>query len=197
MTDELIERLISTARPRTLEVRVCARGDLVDRHAVLVNALGDAEAKAKKSASIADDPEVARLAGEIVALEQEQEASTVTFVLTSVSRRVWADLLAAHPPRTQDKGLDHNADTFPPAVVSACAKSPNISVEEATQLADVLPVAEWTKLWLGAVGLNVVPTPHPKLGAATELVLARDGSSTTSANGASPGPSSSVSGDAP
>jgi hypothetical protein len=188
---QVIADLIATAQPRTIEVQVCARGDLVDRHAALVAELAAAEAEVDTS-SIGDVPEVQRIAGEIVAVEDEQEASTVTFVLQSVSRRVWADLLAAHPPRPQDKGLDHNADTFPPAVVAACAKEPHVGEDEANQLADVLPVAEWTKLWLGAVGLNVTQTPHPKLKAATELARANGGSSTTRGPKGSRGRSSSV-----
>lgn len=190
--DDVIARLIATAQPRTIEVQVCARGDLVDRHAVLVAELSAAEANVERTASVAGDPEVGRIAGEILAVEAEQEASTVTFTLTSVSRRVWADLLAAHPPRPQDKGLDHNADTFPPAVVAACSKSPKVTDEEAVQLLDALPVSEWTKLWLGAVGLNVTPTPHPKLKAATELVQANAESSTTQAPTASRGRRSSA-----
>ncbi len=194
---QVIADLIATAQPRTVEVQVCARGDLVDRHAVLVRELAEAEGNVQKAASIADDPEVSRIAGEIVACQDEQEASTVTIVLQSVTRRVWADLLAAHPPRPQDKGLDHNADTFPPAVVAACAKEPALTEDEANQLADVLPVAEWTKLWLGAVGLNVTQTPHPKLQAATELVRANGGSSTTRGAKGSRGRSSSVGSGAP
>lgn len=192
MSDDVIARLIATAQPRTVEVRVCARGDLVDRHALLVAQLAEAERNVARSASVAGDPEVARIAGEIVALEAEQEASTVTFTLTSVSRRVWADLLAAHPPRPQDKGLDHNEATFPPAVVAACSRSPKLTEERAIELGDALPPAEWSKLWLGAVGLNVTPTPHPKLRAATELVRASVESSTLQAGSASPDQSSSV-----
>lgn len=190
--DEVIARLIATAQPRTAEVRVCARGDLVDRHAALVAEMAEAERQVERSASVASDPEIARIAGEIVAVEAEQEASTVTFTLTSVSRRVWADALAKHPPRPQDRGLDHNADTFPPAAVAACSKSPKLTEDDATKLLDALPVAEWTKLWLGAVALNVTPTPHPKLRAATELVQANVESSTTPEDTESPDPSSSV-----
>lgn len=187
--DGLIAQLIATAQPRTSEVRVCARGDLVDQHAILVGSLADAEQNSK--GSLAADPVVNEIATQIVAVEEEQEASTVTFVLQSVSRRVWADLLAEHPPRPQDKGVDHNPDTFPPAVLAACSKSPKVSAAEAVQMMDVLPVAEWTKLWLGAVGLNVTATPHPKLVAATELVRANGVSSTTAETAASLAPSSS------
>jgi hypothetical protein len=190
--DELIAQLIATAQPRTSEVRVCARGDLVDRHAALVAQLAEAERNVEKTASIAGDPEVARIAGEIVAVEAEQEASTVTFKLANVTRREWADLLAAHPPRPEDKGLDHNADTFPPAAVAACSKSPKITEERAAELLDKLPPAESSKLWLAAVGLNVTGTPHPKLRAATELVQANVGSSTTPEGTGSPDPSSSA-----
>lgn len=189
--DDPVARLIATAQPRTVEVQVCARGDLVDRHIQLVQELRDAERNLERTASVASDPEVQRISAEIRAVEEEQESSTVTFVLQSVTRRVWADLLAAHPPRPQDKGLDHNPETFPQAVVAACSKTPTMTPEQANELSDVVPVAEWTKLWLAAVGLNVTPTPHPKLRAATEIARVNGASSTTSEPAASPGPSSS------
>src|SRR5690606_20326373 len=115
---DLIAHLIATAQPRTREVRVCARGDLVDQHARLVAQLE----QAAEEGSVSGNPEVQRISQEIVEVEDEQEASTAVFVMQSVSRRVWADLLASHPPRPQDKGLDHNPETFPQAMVAACCK---------------------------------------------------------------------------
>lgn len=190
--EELIADLIATARPRTIEVRVCARGDLVDRHAILSAQLNDA-AKSDDDASLAGNPAVAELSQQIVDVEAEQEASTVTFVLQSIPRRKWADLLAKHPPRPEDRAQkdDCNRLTFPPAAIVACTKSPSVSEPELYRLInDVLPSGEFGKLWTAALGLNILENPHPKLAAATELARLNGASSTTPVNAASPGPSS-------
>lgn len=178
---DVIAELIATAQPRTVEVQVCARGDLVDRHAELVVELG----QLGPAQALGADPEVTRLSEEIVAVEEAMESSTVTILLQSVSRRVWADLLASHPPRPQDKGMDHNPDTFPTSMLAVCCKSPGLSEEQAEQLSDVLPQGEWNKLYYAALGLNVTGTPHPKLSAASELVRANAASSTTQVTAAS------------
>lgn len=170
-----IDDLIATAQPRTLTVRVCARGDLVDRHAALVAEL---DAVMGDSKSIGGSPDIKRLAAEIVEVEAEQEAHTAALVMRSVSRRRWVDLLAEHPPRPADKerGLDHNPVTFPVAAVQACCDG--MSPEQAEQLsgnADPekgLHPAEWNKLYMAAQALNILETPHPKLPAA--LSIARE-----------------------
>lgn len=187
---DVIADLIATARPRTAEVQVCARGDLVDRHALLSAQLND---KAQGEDTLAGNPAVQELSQEILDVQAEMEASTVTFVMQSVSRLTWANLLAKHPPRDEDRALknDHNSLTFPVAAVAACAKSPKLSVDEATRLANAIPTGEWAKLWMAALGLNIIENPHPKLAAATELARPSAGSSTTPANAASLAPSSS------
>lgn len=160
-----LEELIATAQPRTREVRVCARGDLVDRHAQLVDELDEA------SDSLGAPKRAKEIAAEILAVEEEQEEYTLVVTLASVSRRVWADLLAEHAPRKEDreKGLDYHPVTFPPAAVAACAKEPALTYDTADRLASTLPAGEWNKLWLTAVELNVMGTPHPKFRAAAEI----------------------------
>lgn len=167
----VVDRLLATGKPRTREVRVCLRGDLVDRHEALVAEL---EAAAEGSPSISGSSEVRRIAAEIVAVEEEQEDSTVTFVLQSASRLEWADLLKEHPPRPVDKGHDHNPETFPPAAVALCAVDPHLTEDEAVRLfnAPEMHTAEWNKLWMAALALNITATPHPKLVAASELAKA-------------------------
>lgn len=174
-----VDDLIATAQHRTQEVLICARGDLVDAHAEAVRAL--AAATEDGDGSLAS-PEITEAARRVQEIEEEQAASTVTFVLSSVSRRVWADLLAANAPTDEQRraGHDHNPDTFPVAAVAACAVEPSLSLQQAEKLIDVLPAGEWSKLWVTALHLNISETPHPKLGAATELLRANGRSSTTS-----------------
>lgn len=188
-----LDELIATASPRTQTVQVCARGDLVARHEELVEQLGATAG----TGSLGGNSDAHRISEEIVAVEEAMDASTLSITLRSVSRKVWADLLAKHPPGREHKGQDHNPETFPPAALAACAVEPPITVEQATKLADTLPTGEWNKLWLAMIGLNVVAMPHPKLAAATELLRANGRSSTTSADTDSlAAPSSAGSGEA-
>lgn len=180
-----LDELIATAQPRTEKVRVCARGDLVAAHAEAVQAL-DLAARTDDSLSGSENTRAA--ATRVKEIEDEQEASTVTFTLAAVSRRRWADLLAEHTPSKEQRrsGLDHDPDRFPVAAVAACVIDPEMSEDQARQLADVLPPGEWNKLWVATLGLNITEMPHPKLGAATELLQANGRSSTTPPSEASP-----------
>ncbi len=176
-----IDELNATAQPPTQQVRICARGDLVAAHAAAVEALSNATG----SDSLAD-PVMLEAAKAVTAVEEEMEAATVTFTVSAISRRRWADLLAKHPPSKEQRraGHDHDPDRFPVAAVAACVSE--MTEAQAQQLSDVLPAGEWNKLWVAALGLNITETPHPKLGAATELLRANGLSSTTPPNGASP-----------
>lgn len=199
MSDPVAD-LIATAQPRTETVPVCARGDLVDRHAALLAELADAVERANESSLAGgSDPDVERIHAEIEAVQDEQAASTTTFTLESIGALAWSNLLRAHTPR---KGVDHglafNLATFPPAAVAACVTDPPMSVEQATALygsdtePGVLHSAEWDRLFSAAYTLNERTTPHPKLPAAIESLLRSGRSSTSAANEESLAPSSSV-----
>lgn len=180
-----IDDLIATAQPRTQLVRICARGDLVAAHAEAVEALG--RVADDETASLGD-PATRDAAAAVIAVEEEMDAATVTFTVASVSRQVWNDLLAAHPPSKEQRraGHDHDPATFPVAAVAACVSDPEITLDQAKKLVAALPAGEWNKLWVAALSLNITETPHPKLAAATELLRVNGQSSTTSGNGASP-----------
>jgi hypothetical protein len=167
-----VDALIASAAPAHVEVSVCGRGDLVDRHAELVVEL--AAATASSSGSLAGNKDVDRLLKAVAACEKEQEGSTLTFTLHSVSRTKWADCLAAHPPRRGVDRGDHNPETFQPAAVALCCDT--VTEPQAAKLAEVLPLGEWDKLWGAVVQLNLVKLPHPKLRAATETARANGNS---------------------
>lgn len=179
-----IDALIATAQPRTRKVRICARGDLIAAHEEASMALAEA---ANASDSLAD-PATTEAAAKVQAIEEEQEAATVVFTVASVSRQIWADLLATHGPSREQRraGHDHDPATFPVAAVAASVVDPEMTEAQAKQLAEALPAGEWNKLWVAALDLNVTETPHPKLAAATELLRANGQSSTTSAPEESP-----------
>ena len=174
----LVDDLIATAQPRTEKVRICARGDLVAAHAAAVVALAE---EIGSDESLEGGTPTTDSAAEVVRIEEEMEASTVTFTVASVSRHVWADLLAANPPSKEERraGHDHDPRTFPVAAVAACVTDPPMTEEQASKLADVLPPGEWNKLWVAALTINITGTPAPKLPAATELLRVNGRSSTT------------------
>lgn len=184
--DDLIDELVATAAPRTTTVRVCARGDLVDRHDALTVEL---HARLVEVDSVAGDPEIQRVTAEILALEQEQESSTVAVTVTQVGRRAWLDTVLAHPARPEDRAmkLDFHATEFPPAAVALCT---GLSAERVAKLEEKLPPAEWAKLWNATWSLNATAIPHPKLAAATELARASGASWTSEDDSASPEASS-------
>lgn len=184
-----IDDLIATAQPRTQEVPICARGDLVAAHEEAVRAY---QAALKADDSLAGNPASVDAAEAVTAIEAAIEAATVTIVVRSVSRDAWADLLRDHPPSKEERraGHDYNPKTFPPAAVAACT---DLTLEQSQALASeredgtpVLPPGEWAKLWTATFMLNVTETPRPKLAAATDLLRASGRSSTTSVPEASP-----------
>jgi hypothetical protein len=173
-----IDDLIATAQPRIEKVRICARGDLVAKHQEAVVAMSDT---ISDDDSLSGNPATIAAAEAVKAIEDEMDAATVEFTIRSTSRQKWADLLAKHPPSKEERraGHDHDPKRFPVAAVAECTQAPEMTVQQAAQLADVLPAGEWNKLWLAVLGLNVTGTPAPKLAAATDLLQANGRSSTT------------------
>lgn len=180
-----LDELIATAQPRTETVRVCARGDLVEKHAAAVAAY---QAALDADDSLAGSHASREAAGAVQAIEAEQDAHTVSLTVRAVSRNEWADLLASNAPTKEQRrsGYPANPDTFPVAVVAACTVELAGDETKAQELAGVLHMGEWAKLENTALRLNGNETPHPKLPAATELLQANEGSSTTPPPAASP-----------
>ena len=182
-----IDEIISKAAPRTREVRVCLDPGLVTAHEQA--ALDLQQAMADDDGLVGSDA-VRAAAERVEQVERQIDDATHTFVLRSVSRREWADLLAKHPPSAEQRRAGHDADPdrFPVAAVAACLMEPSLSEVQVRKLAesDAMTFGEWQKLWLAALSLNLPPVPAPKLGAATELLRLNGPSSTTPAAEGSP-----------
>lgn len=170
-----IEAFLATAAPRTEKVRVCARNDLVRRHRELVEAVNQALGVKRDALGSEHEvpPEAELLLLDIAAVEEEQERFTLEFELRSIGAQAWADLLRQHPPLKHQRGYAHNPDTFPPAAVAACSVAPKLTEDQAARMFATFESGEWSKLWIAAVGLNELETPHPKLAAAADLLRAR------------------------
>jgi hypothetical protein len=85
---------------------------------------------------------------------------TTDFVVTlkAIGSKAYDDLLASNPPTNEQKreGQTYNAETFAPALISACAVTPALTVEQATE---IWTSTEWsrgelTELYLACVEVN-------------------------------------------
>ncbi len=162
-----LDELIGRAKPRETVVSICFRGDLVDRHDELERQM----ATGSGEPTLSGNPQIVELANEIDQVEQELEAESITVRVRGLSRKAWADLLAAHPPSREQlsRGLDNDERTFPAAAIAACADEPALTVEKAEELAEHLPVGEWMKLWMAVLGLNLGSLQTPKSAAAAAV----------------------------
>lgn len=175
-----VDEIIAKAAPRTREVQVCLDPGLITAHEAAV--LDLQQAMAEDDGLVGSDA-VRTAAERVEEVERQIDQATHTFVLRSVSRREWADLLAKYPPSAEQRRAGHDADPdrFPVAAVAACLVEPALSEQQVRKLAesDAMTFGEWQKLWLAALTLNVPPVPAPKLEAATALLRLSGRSSTT------------------
>lgn len=171
---------------RADSVKICLRADLIAHHTQL-----DIELNGAKTAT-----ERQRLAKRITKLETEIEAAQQEFKFEAIDPRAYADLRRAHLPTTSqlvgDPQLDHNPDTFPPALVAASCVDPELSFDDAVKIQTSRKVdfSEWQKLFGCALGVNLEVAMPPKSLLATAVLSRNGGSSTTAARKASPDPSS-------
>lgn len=178
-----IDEVFAEAESPRASTKVCFRRDLVERHEDLE---ADLQAAQTQDAMENRLPAAPAIAQAIVDLEAEMQAAQREFVFEAVGKRRWSDLLAEHPPRAEDRGLDHNPVTFPSAALAASCVQPVMTVDEAGRLEDLLTIAQWLKLWNACLKANVGgggDTPKSLL--ATAVLQASGASSTTAANGAS------------
>ena len=136
MTD--IDAILTGARLPEETVRVCTRGDLLDRLRRLEQEA--VQARARQAA----DPRLAgsTLTAEIEDLRSQIEAATVEFRLRALPRRKWRELVEAHPPRKvngkvhPDDAAGVNNETFFPALIRACTVEPTLREETWQALLD-------------------------------------------------------------
>lgn len=74
-------------------------------------------------------------------------------LMRALPRKPYRALIDAHPPLGDQKG-DWNPDTFPPALIAACAVEPEFTVEQATEAWETWETDEASRLFLTAFYLN-------------------------------------------
>lgn len=159
MTD--VDAILTGARPPEDIVPVCTRGDLVAEWRRLGKQVADAKVAA------AGDPRAAgdgtdHLVQRMEELREQVEESTVPFQVRALPRKVWAELVEAHPPRKDDEEdlrMQVNRETFLPELVRRSTVSPKLRDETWSALLDpageLLSRPQWRKLWNACWNLNV------------------------------------------
>lgn len=153
-----IDDFLDGYEPPVEEVPVCGRPGLVAEHAQLeAQIAGQRVHNGLAGAS----PE---LLDRLAALEAEIEATALVFKLQAVAHRPWADLLAAHPPTTEERALGYGVhpETFEPAAVAACSVDPKLTLVQAERMQDTLPRSEWQALTDAVRRLHEERTAAPK-----------------------------------
>lgn len=160
-----IAEILLSAKPVTKTIPVCVRGDLGDRLVELRNEYDQALAFDDEHN---EDPTAPAVLERIVALEAEADAATVPFVCTAMPARgegSWKELVDAHPPLPGDEDKWRwNMDTFPVAAIAGTVSDPTMTLEQAEELAGVLSDAQFEKLWLGVLSVNLGDDLVPKSG---------------------------------
>jgi hypothetical protein len=179
-----IEAILSQAEnpkfKRVATARVLLRQDL----AAQVDDLTHRLQQAIKDDTVKNrEPLSPALAEELQALEDEVESEKVEFKFGAIGRRPWADLLADHPPRPQDKEADpradHNPETFPIAAIAASSLEPKMTYEQVERLDKSLNDTQFMQLWVACLNANKGDAA-PK-SAAAGLILRAKGKSGASA----------------
>jgi len=187
-----IDDFLDGYEPPVEEVPVCGRPGLIAEHALV-----EAEvARHSIHGTLGGPPQ--ELLDRLAELEGEIDASVTVFRLQAIANRPWADLLAAHPPTTEEraKGYGVHPETFEPAALAACAIEPALTVEQAERIADTVPRSEWAALTDAVRRLHEDRSTAPKSPLLSALRPANAGSSATPLDEGSLGePSSDGSGE--
>lgn len=148
---------------------LCVRADL---RAEWEQAEAEVEqAEAESRTSLAGSSAAGRKAAKRVQeLEREMAESTIPVRLRALTYKGLSDLLAKHPPREDKEEGGWNGDTFPVALLAACAVEPAMSEDQAGQLVDRLTNGQWDDLFNICWALNRSSTDVPKSKRASELL---------------------------
>lgn len=133
-------------RPREKVVQVAMAGDLLAEHEVLSEELDEVLATARTS--LADGGRAAELAARITDLEVQIDASRVPVRFRGMGRNLYKELERKHPDPDND-GV-WNTETFPPALIAACAVDPKMTPEQVNELLTLVTEGEYQRLFQGA-----------------------------------------------
>jgi hypothetical protein len=156
-TNGIAEILSQVKRPEKT-VPICLAGDLQAEFEDLERDLQVARDTQPGEGTLAGggNPLATTLAQQIMELRERMREHTRVFRFRGLPRKEFSDLVAEHPPNDEDKdgGADVDWETFAVALVAACCVEPEMTKEEAGQLADALTQAQWDSLFTAAYSVN-------------------------------------------
>lgn len=136
--------ILAGVKPVEKSVTLCLAGDLNGQFEDLERELAAAvKAPQVSLATVGAEREIAE---RMEALRERMTASEVVFTFRAISARKWSDLMAEHPGRT-GKDEAFNVESFPDAMLAACAVDPVMTLEEVHELGDALSNAQFSELF--------------------------------------------------
>lgn len=140
--------IIASAKLPERSETLCVRGDLLDEWQDLEQQLAKTQVAEHGSDSLARGGEARKIAERMQALREEMREHEHTFHFRALPATEYSDLQAKHGPtqKQREQGYDLNWDTWPKALVAACAIDPEMTEEEAGQLASAVSDGQWDQL---------------------------------------------------
>jgi hypothetical protein len=154
MVDIDLDAVLAKAKPKTVKVGVCLRGDLIALHDDLERQFAEGRRLDETENRHVQAPDLARKLKE---LEEQIDAEETVFEFKAIGQKAWTDLIEKHPASEddQDKGYAWDPANFPKAALMASASNPTISAEQFDQLFAILNLGQWNKLFGGVLAANV------------------------------------------
>lgn len=182
----------SKKTPRVKTVSIQLDGTIAAEIETAQAALVEAKRADSRSDSMADAPKAPIVQERLNALIEQAQDTVQVFKFRSIGRQAYELLLRKHKPtaaqRKEEKTIQFNPDTFPPALVAAASYDPVITEEEAIEIFDDPDWnnAELLKLYFAAEGAQSESTDIPLSSTATGQILDSVLKSITPANAAFP-----------
>lgn len=153
-----------------LSVAVCLDDELAARVINLERKIGQATV-------VGDETSAKELTAELVELEADKEAASVTMRFRTIGRKKYNKLVKAHPPTAEQvaeyQGANlvqdlnnpdgpkvptseeppYNPETFPDELIAATLVDPELTRDQLEELLDEWNETEWMQLWMAAMSV--------------------------------------------
>ncbi|WP_432136835.1 hypothetical protein [Streptomyces sp. bgisy154] len=169
MTD--ISDVLKRAKPRERTVELCIAGDVAAEVERLEAELARVSADWRPDSLAANHPGEA-IAKKIAAARERMREAEVPFTFRALGAKAWSDLVAQHPAKTEGQAFD--PETFSPALLAACCVDPVMTVDQVTELLEVLNTGQVQELVDAAYEVNTESTAVP-FSLAASAILASSG----------------------
>lgn len=161
------DEVLAQARPKTVTVQVCLRGDLLAAHEQAERDLAEARRSDETQNAYGQAPEIAR---RVQDLEAEIDKAQVEFTFTAVGQKRWTDLYVQQGLEEETPESDPRFISWMLEAVAASISEPAMTVDQADKLFSVLNFGQWQHLWQACLAANVQGTSVPFSAAASAVL---------------------------